>query len=70
MTTKQIAQLLTQADNLLGEAMRACKSPLAREDIKDAQFKIDDALTREENHRGAVMKCNWSCCCRPHHIDA
>lgn len=38
---------LVAADAHLGEAIRSAKSKLAREDIRDAQFKIADALTHE-----------------------
>jgi hypothetical protein len=38
---------LAAADLHLSAAMRASKSKLSREDIREAQFKIDDALNHE-----------------------
>ena len=44
--------LLVCADALLCQAMGLCgKARLAAEDIKDAQFHIDDALTHSEKNQ-------------------
>lgn len=41
-------KLLTEADALIGQAMRAARSPLAQENLKQAQFQIDDASAHEK----------------------
>ncbi len=44
-------KLLTEADKLIGDAARLARNPLARVYLRDAQFALDDASTREAQQR-------------------